>query len=113
MDFLKKESGLGHYLALALPLQVYHTHVHNGAKIGERLHHCHIWALIIAVHIELQRIKKKTTLFTNQEGGILNIALYGFVFKIIKNKSLIKGIKNLITNKMIQFAILHHTSRFY
>lgn len=65
MDFLQKESGLGHYLALTLPLQVYHAHVHNGAKIGECLHHCHIWALIIAVHVELQR-KKNTTLFTNQ-----------------------------------------------
>lgn len=30
------------YLALALPLQVHHTHVHDGTQIGEGLHHSHI-----------------------------------------------------------------------
>ena len=30
------------YLALALPLQVHHTHVHDGPQVGERLHHSHI-----------------------------------------------------------------------
>lgn len=43
------------YLALALPLQIYNTHVHNGAKIGERLHHGHKRALIVAVDVELQQ----------------------------------------------------------
>lgn len=47
--------GVGLYLALALPLQVNHTHVHNGPQISEGLHHSHIWALVVAVYIELQR----------------------------------------------------------
>lgn len=42
------------YLALTLPLQVDNTHVHNGPQIGERLHHCDIGALLVAVHIKLQ-----------------------------------------------------------
>lgn len=48
-------SGQSRYLALALPLQIYNTHVHNGAKIGECLHHGHKRALIVAVDIELQQ----------------------------------------------------------
>lgn len=48
----------GVYLALALPLQVHHTHVHDGPQVGERLHHRHIRALFIAVHVELQRNKE-------------------------------------------------------
>lgn len=30
------------YLALALALQVHHTHVHDGTQIGEGLHHSYI-----------------------------------------------------------------------
>lgn len=40
---------------MALPLQIYNTHVHNGAEIGERLHYGHKRALIVAVDIELQQ----------------------------------------------------------
>lgn len=49
-----KRLTLNYYLALALPLQIDDTHVHNGAKVGERLHHSHKRALIVAVDVELQ-----------------------------------------------------------
>lgn len=45
----------GPYLALPLPLQVHHAHVHNGPQVGEGFHGDHIGALLIAVHIELRR----------------------------------------------------------
>lgn len=43
------------YLALALALQVHHAHVHDGTQIGEGLHHSHVRALVVAVHVELHR----------------------------------------------------------
>lgn len=39
---IKDSAFSGLYLSLALPLQVYHAHVHNGPQVGERLHHRHI-----------------------------------------------------------------------
>lgn len=48
----------GPYLALPLPLQVHHAHVHNGPQVGEGFHGDHIGALLIAVHIELRRKNK-------------------------------------------------------
>lgn len=44
----------GAYLALALPLQVHHTHVHDGSQVGEGLHDAHVRALVVAVHVELE-----------------------------------------------------------
>lgn len=41
------------YLALALPLQVHHTHVHDGPEVGEGLHGHHVGSLLVAVHVEL------------------------------------------------------------
>lgn len=48
----------GPHLALPLPLQVHHAHVHNGPQVGEGFHGDHIGALLIAVHIELRRKNK-------------------------------------------------------
>lgn len=43
------------YLALTLSLQVHHTHIHNGPQVGERLHYCDVGALLVAVHVKLQK----------------------------------------------------------
>lgn len=42
------------HLSLSLPLQVHHTHVHDGPQVGEGLHHPHVGAQVVAVHVELE-----------------------------------------------------------
>lgn len=54
---------------MALPLQIYNTHVHNGAKIGERLHHSHKRALIVAVNVELQQRVRSDRIFKSSGKG--------------------------------------------
>lgn len=59
------------------------------------------------------------TLFTNQGGRILHIILYGFLLKIIKNKSLrnqnanVKGPTAKSKGGTKYFAVLNHTLWFY
>lgn len=41
------------HLPLALSLQVHHTHVHDGPQVRKGLHHRHVGALIVTVHVQL------------------------------------------------------------
>lgn len=63
--FFKENTVRLHYLALALSLQVYDTHVNNRPQISERFHHCHVGALVIAVYVELR--KNNINLMNNDE----------------------------------------------
>lgn len=49
------ELGKSTDLSLTLSLQINHTHIHNGSKVCEGFHGLHIGAILIWIHIQLQR----------------------------------------------------------